>query len=160
MREHLYTKANLMELPMRVCGWESSLFLPEPGEWMSWEHQCPPPLHKPRLVHGSQTAQHTGPGDTPPENPQASPLSTLLPREIVCDSLGSQDVSVMIGSSLLRMPQWSAWDKESDWRGGQALTQFPSLLSEEVWVLIKGACSLSQLLFFVRMGGWLNLQAT
>lgn len=58
-----YTKGHLMELLVRVCGWGSSLFLPEPREWMSWEHQCPLPPQEPRLVHGSQTAQHIGPDD-------------------------------------------------------------------------------------------------
>lgn len=47
----------------------------------------------------------------------------------------------MISSSLLRMPQWSARDKEGDRlgaeRGHPILTQFPPLPSEEVWGLIK-----------------------
>lgn len=62
-------------------------------------------------------------------------------------TLGTQDVRVMISSSLLWMSQWSAWDKEGDLGWGPStgtpklLSSFPSLPSEEVWSLIKSVYS-------------------
>lgn len=87
-------------------------------------------------------------------------LWTLPPhREIVRDSWGSWDVRVTKNCSLLWMHDE---DKEgAPWWGLSTdipiLTQFPLLPSEDVWGLIKGACSFSTSLLCKDEMGWGDL---